>query len=124
MQVLGRRRPELPKSRSTAAHDPDEAHSLTSGLSSTCEQEDTGADVEEAPAAVAVTATQTTALQIAVHQPASLQALPQLNAIIQAAWQQRELRRPTALALHAQLSLLLQRCEAAAVAAGEASPLC
>jgi hypothetical protein len=42
------------------------------------------------------------------QRPASLQALPELNALIQGCWQQRDLRRPTAAVLHAQLLKLLQ----------------
>jgi hypothetical protein len=44
------------------------------------------------------------------HLPASLDALPEFNEIIRACWQQRELRRPTAGTLHAQLHALLARC--------------
>jgi hypothetical protein len=39
--------------------------------------------------------------------PASLQALPALNALICRAWQQRSLQRPTAGELHAQLQALI-----------------
>jgi hypothetical protein len=45
--------------------------------------------------------------------PASLTALPPLNALIRQAWAQREHRRPAAAALHSQLQALLdkhQRC--------------
>jgi hypothetical protein len=35
--------------------------------------------------------------------PASLSALPELNAIIRACWQQRDHRRPTAAAVYSQL---------------------
>jgi hypothetical protein len=39
--------------------------------------------------------------------PASLDALPQFNAIIRACWNHREHRRPTAAALHDMLVVLL-----------------
>jgi hypothetical protein len=41
------------------------------------------------------------------QRPASLHALPELNDIIRACWQQRDLRRPTAAAVCAQLQALL-----------------
>jgi hypothetical protein len=41
--------------------------------------------------------------------PASLHALPPLNDIIHACWQQRDLRRPVAADVCAQLTALLQR---------------
>jgi hypothetical protein len=41
-----------------------------------------------------------------LEQPASLTALPQLNTVIAACWQQRELRRPTAVEAHAALQRL------------------
>jgi hypothetical protein len=41
--------------------------------------------------------------------PASLHALPPLNDIIHACWQQRDLRRPAAADVFTQLTALLQR---------------
>lgn len=43
--------------------------------------------------------------------PASLNALPEFNAIIRACWNQREHRRPTAATLHEMLLALLQKYE-------------
>jgi hypothetical protein len=41
------------------------------------------------------------------QRPVSLQALPELTVIIRDCWQQRDLRRPTAAAVHAKLQALL-----------------
>ena len=43
--------------------------------------------------------------------PASLNALPEFNAIIRACWNHREHRRPTAAALHDMLLALLHKYE-------------
>jgi hypothetical protein len=43
------------------------------------------------------------------HRPASLRTLPELNIIIRDCWQQRDLRRPTAALVLAQLQALMQR---------------
>jgi hypothetical protein len=51
--------------------------------------------------------------------PASLHALPPLNDIIHACWQQRDLRRPAAVDVYKQLAALLQR--AMAVDSGNAT---
>ncbi len=45
---------------------------------------------------------------------ASLHALPELNDIIRACWQQRDLRRPTAAGVHARIQTLLQQQRARA----------
>jgi hypothetical protein len=43
------------------------------------------------------------------QRPASLSALPELNAIIRACWAQREHRRPTAEQMHGMLRELLAK---------------
>jgi hypothetical protein len=51
-------------------------------------------------------------LRCIAQAPASITALPQLNSIIKACWQQRALRRPTAADLHAALHELTRQVQA------------
>jgi hypothetical protein len=121
IQVLGRRRPPLPRSvygaHSSAALPP-----LTHS-EGVCSPSETGGDDERTDYGAAEATNlhdvksdvvnngagrsggaQPTALgRDIIELPASLTALPQLNSVIEACWQQRELRRPTAADVHIYL---------------------
>jgi hypothetical protein len=136
VQVIGRRRPPLPRAGGGAAaaldggsHKDDDDVIEEDGSRSLLHASPRGSDdvvtslslhaaapdrqpghtlSPQSSAAATTPVARSTHLPLA-QQPASLHVLPELNDIIRACWQQRDLRRPTAETVHTQVQALLQQ---------------